>query len=345
MSGIGRAPRVAHFALYTNPHIRMCSVITAAVGRWNAEGEELLRRTYRRLGRKTGRYMLAVGVVERGASVEQWGQVSDQILEINGLGGYTEIDGGPDVHAVEVPACARYTEAYRFLHAPRHLCAIPFEWDNGCLDSVSPDVQVWPGPCVYRGDDRCIYAVSRRDAADADTARREVAADPDLADGAESGGASTAVVDAPDWTNPQVGLFALISALINRYGDEATATIRRALFELGVRAGEYLIENGAVERDCTPREWSGIAHELLDVTGFYRHEDVTSTELVHEIRVPDYPYLEPFRYFESPLNILDIAAEWDRGCLRAVNPAIELTQVRCIWRGDADGLWRYALGG
>src|SRR5262245_19685874 len=122
----GASRRVAEYPLYTNPHIRMCSVITATIRHFGRDGEQLLRTTYRRLGRRTGRYMLAVGVAAEGASVQEWGRVSEEIMEINGLGGYTRIDQGPEVHAVVVPGCARYTQAYRFLGAPAHLCAIPF---------------------------------------------------------------------------------------------------------------------------------------------------------------------------------------------------------------------------
>ncbi len=78
---------VSNYPLYTNPHVRMCSVITGVIQRWDEDGHEMLRQTYRRLGRRTGRYMMASGVVPKDADIETYGRVSEQIMDINGLGG------------------------------------------------------------------------------------------------------------------------------------------------------------------------------------------------------------------------------------------------------------------
>ena len=36
-----------------------------------------------------------------------------------------------------MPACARYAVALRSLGAPRHICDIPMNWDNGEMDVVA----------------------------------------------------------------------------------------------------------------------------------------------------------------------------------------------------------------
>jgi hypothetical protein len=306
----------------------MCSVITGVIRRWQLDGERLLRTTYRQLGQHTGKYMMATGVVVPGADLETYGRVSQEIMDINGLGGYTRLDTGQPEHALRVPNCARYTEAYRFLQAPEFLCAIPFEWDNGCLDSINPELQIWPGPCVYRGDAECVYRINHRQALTQPTP---------TGDGVTLG---TTIANAPDWTNPQIGLYAIASAVCNRYGDEGRQIVEESLFGLGLRSGQFLIDEGVVRSGCTPAEWGEVAAQLADVTGFYDHDLVVVSEDCFELRLTRYPYIEPFTVFDAPRDIVEIAAAWDRGCLATINSGLRLTLPSCIWRGNAVGIMR-----
>ncbi len=306
----------------------MCSVITGVIRRWQADGHQLLRTTYRRLGRRTGRYMIAAGVVSAGADLETYGRVSEQIMDINGLGGHTRLDTGQLEHALRVPNCARYTEAYRFLQAPDFLCTIPFEWDNGCLDSINPELQIWPGPCVYRGDADCVYRISQRQTF---AEHPHAAAAPPLA---------TTIANAPDWTNPQIGLYAIASAVCNTYGDDGRQVVEDSLYALGLRSGQFLIDEGVIPSGCTPAQWGEVAAQLANVTGFYDHESVAVSEDCFELRLTRYPYIEPFSVFAAPNDIIEIGAAWDRGCLQANNSRLRLTVPHCIWRGDDVGILR-----
>jgi len=334
-------PPVSAQPLFTNPHIRMCSVITGVIQRWQEDGHQLLRHTYRRLGRRTGRHMIAAGVVPRDADIETYGRVSEQIMDLNGLGGYTRLDTGKQEHALDVPNCARYTEAYRFLGAPTYLCSIPFEWDNGCLDSINPALQIWPGPCVYRGDARCVYRLDKRDSSKTEQTLADIARDDPAPSGVGSTDAGgTSIANAPDWTNPQVGLYAILSAVCNRYGEEGRRVARQSLYDLGLRSGQFLLDQGVVRAGCTPAEWGEVAADLAEVSGFYDHRSVGISEDCFELHLTRYPYLEPFTFFGAPHDILDIGIAWERGCLKTINPELTVSVPRCIWRGDDVGIIR-----
>jgi hypothetical protein len=144
MTAPGAPPDVARHPLFTNPHIRMCAVITA--------------------------------VIERGADIEAYGRVSEQIMDICGLDGWARLDTRDAEHPTAVPRCAAYREAYEAIGAPRKLCAIPFEWDDGCLDRINPALEAWPTACAFQDAGECIYTIRPR--AGASTPARTGAAAP-----------------------------------------------------------------------------------------------------------------------------------------------------------------------
>jgi hypothetical protein len=331
---VKRVGDIAAHPLYLNPHIRMCAVITRAIAKWGGEAESLLRSTYRRLGRKTGNFVIAAGVVRRGATVAEWGRVSEEIMDLNGLGGWSRVEVSEQRHDLEVPACKRYTEAYRALGAPRQLCSIPFEWDNGCLDAVNPELQVWPGPCAYQGAASCHYVIDRRPEDQTAQTRDALAADDYSVGPVEAPTASRdrPVEEAPDWTNPLVGLLAIVSAIDARWGEEGEAEVRTALGALGVLAGRYLLANRVVPEHCTPADWLTFADGLWEVAGFYhRRMEVHSADEA-SIVLDDHPYLEPLTFFKAPANLFDAISDWDRGCLSVVSSGVKMTWEECAWR-------------
>jgi len=150
----------------------------------------------------------------------------------------------------------------------------------------------------------------------------------------------TTVANAPDWTNPQAGLYAVASAVCNAYGDEGRQVVEQALYTLGLRSGQFLMDHGVIAAGCTPAEWGRVAADLADLAGFYDHESVAVSDRCFELHLTQYPYVEPFTVFGAPADIVEIGAAWDRGCLRAINPRLRLTVPSCLWRGDAVGIFR-----
>jgi hypothetical protein len=151
------------------------------------------------------------------------------------------------------------------------------------------------------------------------------------------------VTEAPDWTNPNIGMVALICGAYHAYGEEGLLVSKRALYRLGIRTGRYMIEQGLVPSDCTPTEWGRFTLDLMDLTGFYRHEEVEASPTRYEFRVTEYPYLEPYRYLDAPRDICDIPGYWDRGCLATINPRILMSKPACFWWGDGECRWVYEL--
>ncbi len=151
------------------------------------------------------------------------------------------------------------------------------------------------------------------------------------------------VATAPTWTNPNVGMIALIAAAHTAYGPDALPALRAGMHRLGLRTGRAMIEAGLVSDGCSPTEWGRFTHQLMDLTGMYVYEELTVSDEVYEFAVPSeaWPYHEPMRYLDAPPEICDIPADWDRGCLATVSPAILMTQPECSARGDARCLWRY----
>jgi hypothetical protein len=336
---------IAAHPLYVNPHIRMCSVITRAIATWGNEAEALLRSTYRRLGRKTGNFMMAAGVVRRGVAVPEWGRVSEEIMDLNGLDGWARLEVSDERHDLTVPGCKRYTAAYRALGAPKQLCGIPFEWDNGCLDAVNPQLQVWPGPCAYRGAEICHYVVSHRPLVEAAQTQKEMAEDDYsvAVAGESSGDGEKPVAEAPDWTNPLVGLLAIVSALSGRWPGRGELEVKAALEQLGALAGQYLLEHQVVGKGCGAEEWLTHADRLWELAGFYQRRSEAQRADSVVVVLEHQPYLEPLRFFDAPADIFDLITSWDRGCLSVVSPGLELTWEQCAWRdGTATSRVRYS---
>jgi hypothetical protein len=227
---------------FTNAHAQMCAVITAVTDRWGSDGEALIRATYRALGHRTGRQMIDTGIVPAGADLETYGRVSEQIMDTCGLEGWTRLTTAAPEHRTVVPGCAAYLPLFEFLDAPDNICELPFEWDNGCLDTINDGLEIWPRRCAYRGEADCHYVIAARD--DATT--------PAAAPVADEPGA-VAVRNEPTWTNPTAGFLALVGAATSRFGDAALDILRPALRALGARAGEDELDTTSTAQDAAQR--------------------------------------------------------------------------------------------
>lgn len=153
------------------------------------------------------------------------------------------------------------------------------------------------------------------------------------------------VATEPAWTNPNVGMIALISAVHSAYGAGSLDVMREGMRRLGRRTGQAMLDAELVSENCSPTEWGRFTHQLMDLTGMYVYQEITATDRVYEFSVPSgaWPYHEPQRHLEGPGEVCDIPADWDRGCLETINPRIRMTQPKCSARGDDQCLWRYEL--
>jgi hypothetical protein len=153
------------------------------------------------------------------------------------------------------------------------------------------------------------------------------------------------VAAAPKWTNPNVGMLALIAATYQEYGEGSIAVLRAGMRRLGRRTGQYMLETHLVAAGCTPTEWGRFSHQLMELTGFYTYEEVEASENIYCFRVPSdaMPYHEPIAYLGAPPDACDILCDWDRGCLETINPRIRMTQPLCSVRGDEYCFWQYDL--
>lgn len=153
------------------------------------------------------------------------------------------------------------------------------------------------------------------------------------------------IATAPTWTNPLVGMFALVGAVAQHYGRESLPIMSGGLRTLGRRTGQAMLEAGLIRQGCSPTEWGRFTHQLMDLTGMYVYEEIVSTPEVYEFVVPSgaWPYHEPVAYLGAPPEACDISADWDRGCLDTVSPRILMTQPKCSGRGDEHCLWRYEI--
>ena len=153
------------------------------------------------------------------------------------------------------------------------------------------------------------------------------------------------VESAPTWTNPLVGMLALISATHAAYGPESLHIMSEGMKLLGRRTGQSMLEHGLIAAGCSPAEWGRFTHQLMDLTGMHTYYETAATEAVYEFVVPSaaWPYHDPQAYLDSPPEWCEIQADWDRGCLQTINPQIAMTQPKCSARGDDECLWRYEL--
>ncbi len=159
----------------------------------------------------------------------------------------------------------------------------------------------------------------------------------------ETGAPRKHVTHAPNWTNPNIGMVALICGAYHAFGPEGERVSKQALYRLGLKTGEYMVAEGLVSKDCSPTEWGRLTLDLMDMTGFYHHEEVEATSARYVFRVTQYPYLDPYRYLDAPQGICDIPAFWDRGCLATINPRIRMSKTKCFWWGDPECRWEYDL--
>jgi len=159
----------------------------------------------------------------------------------------------------------------------------------------------------------------------------------------ESGAPRKHVTAAPDWTNPNIGMVALITASWHAFGEQGLETSKQGLHTLGLKTGEYMLAEGLVPRDCSPTDWGRFTLDLMDLTGFHHHEELEATPERYQFRVTKYPYLEPYRYLDAPRDICDIPGWWDRGCLATINPRIAMSKPLCFNWGDSECRWVYEL--
>lgn len=148
---------------WLNPLVRTYAILVALIDGWGAEGQALAVRAYRRLGHEMGVTFMEAGIAPKGATAQQWGHVSDQIADENGLADHELLDDGPERYTTVMPACARYAVPLRFLGAPPRICDVPMNWDNGEMDVVADElIELTVPSCAYRGDARCVYSIGPR---------------------------------------------------------------------------------------------------------------------------------------------------------------------------------------
>jgi predicted hydrocarbon binding protein len=142
------------------------------------------------------------------------------------------------------------------------------------------------------------------------------------------------VVAAPKWTNPYIGICAMISATVNAYGLGALDVLRKAFIELGKKTGEYMIGQGLVKKGASIHEWGKMTIDLLDLTGIYSHDVIQDDADNFVIKVEDCGYQEPFRYINAPADVCQVPIQWDNGCLQTINPELHTEIVQCAYKGD-----------
>lgn len=148
---------------WLNPLVRTYAVLVALIDGWGADGEALAVRAYRRLGHEMGVTFMEAGIAPAHATAQQWGHVSDQIADENGLADHELIDDLPERYTTIMPACARYAMPLRLLGAPSHICDIPMNWDNGEMDVVADAlIELTVPECTFRGAARCVYSIGPR---------------------------------------------------------------------------------------------------------------------------------------------------------------------------------------
>jgi hypothetical protein len=302
---------------FTNAHAQMCAVITALTVAWGDEAQSLIRKTYRELGHQTGQQMIRTGMVPAGADLETYGRVSEQIMDTCGLEGWTRIPSDRE-HRTVVPGCASYVPLFDFLGAPDNVCSLPFEWDNGCLDVINDELEIWPRQCVYRGAADCHYVISpRQQSPDGD-----VAAPSRQAPGA-------AVTDEPTWTNPTAGFLALIGAAAGAFGDEASSVLVPALHSLGVRAGHEVLDSST-----TVEAAAELMGERYSAAGFTATTARRSSAVV-EVELGRNPYGPVLEHFGARDSASELFAAYDNGWIEAADH-LEVRVMVDSWRRSGE---------
>lgn len=171
---------------WLNPLVRTYAVLVALIDTWGEDGKALAVAAYRRLGHEMAETFMEAGIAPAHATAQQWGHVSDQIADENGLADHELIDDSPERYTTVMPACARYAVPLRLLNAPERICDIPMNWDNGEMDIVADAlIELVVPSCAHRGDARCVYSIGPRPGME--EAYREALAARGLAGGGAAG--------------------------------------------------------------------------------------------------------------------------------------------------------------
>jgi hypothetical protein len=310
-------PEQSEHPTFTNAHAQMCAVITAVTNAWGDEGQALLRRTYRELGHRTGEQMIRTGIVPAGADLETYGRVSEQIMDTCGLEGWTRVPTSREEHRTIVPGCADYLPLFEFLEAPDNVCSLPFEWDNGCLDVINADLQIWPTTCVYRSESQCHYVISHRE----ETTRPETPTVPTT-----RAGERVAVRNEPTWTNPTAGFLALIGSTSLHYPEEGLEVLRPALRALGARAGQDELAGA----DQTVESVAETLVRRYRAAGFVDAELQPQADGRVLVDLGGNPYGPVLDHFSSHQAASELFHEYDAGWSSAA-PDVAITTVKDGW--------------
>jgi hypothetical protein len=108
--------------------------------------------------------MIEQGVAKRGTSVHDWGNMTIELLDLTGIYDHEVISEDEDNFIIKVDDCG-YQEPFRYINAPPDICQVPIQWDNGCLQTINPDLHTEITQCAYKGSEYCIYHIQRRKAA------------------------------------------------------------------------------------------------------------------------------------------------------------------------------------
>lgn len=150
---------------------------------------------------------------------------------------------------------------------------------------------------------------------------------------------TTTLAQAPTWTNPYIGMAALASAVIDRWGAEGEAVVSEAFFKLGLRTGAAMRDAGVTSPKPDAREWGRLTEKLLDLTGITDHSTVEDTPGRYTIEVHSCPYVAAYREMGAPSYICRIPSLWDRGCIATLNPRLTLRQPATLMQDDPHCLY------
>jgi hypothetical protein len=266
--------------------------------------------------------MIATGVAPAGADLETYGRVSGQIMDTCGLAGWTRLKTGVEEHRTVVPGCAAYLPLFQHIDAPRNICALPFEWDNGCLDIINAGLEIWPRRCAYAGDSDCHYVIA---------ARQEPGDTSAQAAPLTHGGTPVAVCDEPTWTNPTAGFLALIGAAVEHFGDHALHVLAEAIRQLAARAGQ---EQLAGRADLPVPAIAGLLRERYAAAGFVGALCRATGDGAVLLDLGANPYRPVLDYFSSARQASALMRTYDDAWARSA-PGVRIEVVSDSWIGAA----------